>query len=41
MWLYESHENNSCGERNNESDGNRLGGWMALQSDGTGAKICE
>lgn len=34
-------EINSCGEWNNESDGTRLGGWMALRSDKTGAKVPE
>lgn len=33
-------ETNSCGERNNEPDGTRLGGWMALRSEKTEAKVC-
>lgn len=41
MALVNLSEINSCGERNNESDGTRLGGWMALRSEGMEAKICK
>lgn len=41
MALVNISEINSCGERKNESDGTRLGGWMVLRNDGAGTKICE
>lgn len=41
MVLVNISEINSCGERKNELDGIRLGGWMVLRNDGVGIKICE